>query len=200
MNNTLVSLFPSVLQITHYDYLITKELKYLSKIKYKKNLTNNNYQSDDTYILDNKNLSEIKKFCQNSLDSYTEKVIKTKQKLHITQSWINRNPKNIAHHQHRHPNSILSGVFFFNCVDESPPIVFKKTAQEKFEFDMDSYDLLNSSTFAIKPILKQLLIFPSNLEHQVPMNAVKSERVSLSFNTFADRIGSKKHLTFLNIR
>ena len=57
-----------------------------------------------------------------------------------------------------HPNSILSGVFFFNCVDESPPIVFKKTAQERFEFDMDSYDLLNSSSFAIKPILKQLLI------------------------------------------
>ena len=81
MNNTLVSLFPSILQITHYDYLITKELKYLSKIKYSKNLANNNYQSDDTYILDNKNLSEIKKFCQNSLDSYTEKIIKTKQKL-----------------------------------------------------------------------------------------------------------------------
>ena len=47
----------------------------------------------------------------------------------------------------------------------------------------------------------ELILFPSNLRHSVPINQGDEERISLSFNTFSiDELGSKDSLTHLDIR
>ena len=44
----------------------------------------------------------------------------------------------------------------------------------------------------------ELILFPSNLPHSVPINASDKERISLSFNTWTKgNIGSIEHLTYL---
>ena len=43
----------------------------------------------------------------------------------------------------------------------------------------------------------ELILFPSYLRHSVPINTSDDVRVSISFNTFADNIGSEKDLTEL---
>ena len=56
-------------------------------------------------------------------------------------------------------------------------------------------------TFLLPCVSGELILFPSNLRHSVPVNHGEEERISLSFNTFSiDALGSKESLTHLDIR
>jgi hypothetical protein len=50
-------------------------------------------------------------------------------KLKVTQSWLNYTKPGEFHHKHSHPNSLLSGVFYFNADKEKDihsPVVYGK--------------------------------------------------------------------------
>jgi len=123
------------------------------------------------------------------------------QRLVITQLWGNRNPKGSKHHEHVHPNSIISGVFYLRQDPKLPPIQFSKSNQEAMKLDPRKYNNYNAETFLLPCTAGELILFPSNLRHSVPINLGEEERISLSFNTFSvDALGSEENLTHLDIR
>jgi uncharacterized protein (TIGR02466 family) len=118
----------------------------------------------------------------------------------VTQCWINKNPKDSSHHEHCHPNSIISGVFYFKQNPKLPPIKFSKTLQYSMTLHTEKYNNLNSGTFYLPCTDRELILFPSNLVHSVPINKGDEERISMSFNTFSiDTLGLENDLTELNI-
>ena len=149
----------------------------------------------------NLNSLKIKDFIYESLNKYTQKILQTKQRLVVTQCWTNRNPPNSKHHEHVHPNSIISGVFYFRQSKTLPPIQFSKAVQDGIKLNPEKYNNLNSETFLLPMVDGELVLFPSSLRHSVPINKGNEERYSMSFNTFSiDELGSRDSLTHLDIR
>ena len=134
-------------------------------------------------------------------NNYCNTIINSEQRLVITQLWANRNPKGSKHHEHVHPNSIISGVFYLRQDPKLPPIQFSKSNQHAIKLDPKKYNNFNAETFLLPCASGELILFPSSLRHSVPQNQGEEERISLSFNTFSiDALGSEESLTHLDIR
>ena len=201
MKEELLQLFPTPLLIVPYEEPIDKELAYLKTISYREQKQNGNYRSDDSYLLRKEELKNIKNFLCESVDKFTKNVLNSKQRLVITQCWANRNPKGSKHHEHVHPNSIISGVMYFQINEKLPPIQFAKTNQAGMKLDPIKYNHVNSESFLLPCKPGELILFPSSLKHSVPINQGDEDRISMSFNTFSiDALGSEQALTHLDIR
>ena len=201
MKEELLQIFPTPILIIKYDGDLSKELKYVDYLPYKEQKANANFKSKDSYLMEIEELKSIKDFFYESLNKYTKNISQSDQRLVVTQCWANKNPPGSKHHEHVHPNSILSGVFYLKQDKTLPPIQFSKSIQGAMKLDPKKYNNLNSETFLLPCVDGELLLFPSNLKHSVPTNMGKEARISLSFNTFSvDTLGSKDSLTHLDIR
>jgi len=201
MKEELLQIFPKPVLITPYEKPISKELEFIRTLEWISQKANGNFKSKDSYILKNEQLKDIKNFIVETVNKYCEKILNTKQRLVITQSWFNKNPTGSKHHEHVHPNSIISGVMYFQIDQTLPPIQFSKSNQDGVKLDPIKYNVLNSDTFLLPCKPGELLLFPSNLRHSVPINTGMPDRISLSFNTFSiDVLGSEDSLTRLDIR
>ena len=197
----LLMVFPTPVQIYKYEDSIEKELKYIEGVEWKQQVANANFKTKDSYLTKHEQLKNIVSFFKECIDDYCNTIINSEQRLVITQLWGNRNPKGSKHHEHVHPNSIISGVFYLRQDPKLPPIQFSKSNQEAMKLDPRKYNSYNAETFLLPCTSGELILFPSNLRHSVPVNQGDEERISLSFNTFSiDALGSEESLTHLDIR
>jgi len=159
-----------------------------------------NRQSVDTFILDNPELKFIRAFIEEKIDDFASQVLSSTDKLVITQSWLNKNNSGEYHHLHSHPNSIISGVWYPSIDRSLPPIQFHNDRKHQVTMSVrdGGFNNFNSQHFSIPMDEGELVIFPSYLSHCVPPNLSKTERVSLSFNTWIKgSLGDKDSLTYL---
>ena len=197
----LLMVFPTPVQIYKHEDSIEKELKYIENIEWTPQVANGNFKSKDSYLTKHESLKNITSFFKECIDDYCNTIMNSNQRLVITQLWGNRNPKGSKHHEHVHPNSIISGVFYLRQDPKLPPIQFSKANQHAIKLDPRKYNVYNSETFLLPCTAGELILFPSNLKHSVPINMGDEERISLSFNTFSiDALGSKENLTHLDLR
>ena len=197
----LLSVFPTPVQIYKYENSIEKELKYIENIEWTQQPANANFKTKDSYLTKHESLKNITSFFKECIDEFTKNIYQSEQRLIITQLWGNRNPKGSKHHEHVHPNSIISGVFYLRQDPKLPPIQFSKGSQHGMKLDPKQYNILNSETFILPCTAGELILFPSNLRHSVPINMGEEERISLSFNTFSiDVLGNEDSLTHLDLR
>lgn len=161
-----------------------------------------NTTSKENFVLDNhKEFLEIREFIQVHLNQYALHLYKPKRKqnFYITQSWLNSTKKGERHHLHSHPNSVISGVFYINCI-ENDGIQFKRPYIANDSYVLNTTGNTGSMTYFPVETLS-LILFPSYLEHQVAENETDDERISLSFNThIKGEIGAKESLTYLDLR
>ena len=69
------------------------------------------------------------------------------------------------------------------------------------KLDPVKYNNVNAESFLLPCVPGELILFPSNLKHSVPINLDNETRYSMSFNTFCiDVLGSENSLTHLDIR
>ena len=197
----LLMVFPTPVQIYKYENSIEKELKYIEGVEWKQQVANANFKTKDSYLTKHEQLKDLTSFFKECIDDYCNTIINSEQRLVITQLWGNKNPKGSKHHEHVHPNSILSGVFYLRQDPKLPPIQFSKSNQESMKLDPRKYNTYNAETFLLPCTSGELILFPSSLRHSVPVNQGDEERISLSFNTFSvDALGSEENLTHLDIR
>mgnify|MGYP003657307313 FL=1 len=201
---TIHSLFPTPIYITKINREFTKkELQFVDNQKNKCMKNKGNINTKDNYILNKKEFKNINKFlekhCQNYLDNIT--CSKNNIKLYITQSWLNYTEANQYHHQHFHPNSIISGVLYFNSNKEKDNIKFTDPKPyQQIKLDVEKYNLWNSQTWSFPVETGNLFMFPSSTLHEVETKKGNNTRISLAFNTFyKGTIGYSKALTELII-
>lgn len=195
-----MQIFPITIYTSEYKKDTSYILKYIENLEYKLHEKLYAEQTKDSFVLQHPELAEIKKFIEEQLEIYCKDSLKMTSPLRITQSWINRSSKGRAHSYHTHPNSLISGVFYFRLTDSNPPIKFEKPLGSTFLSDISSMNGLNAQSFF--PFLKtnDLILFPSSLGHSVDANESDEVRISLSFNTFATgSLGSKETLTYLDL-
>jgi len=161
-----------------------------------------NYASRSKRVLDEEPLKELKRFLQSSVDDYFQKTFATSNdvRLKITQSWLSRTHKGEAHHEHVHPNSVASGVFYIN-VSEHDGINFYRNEDNIWHellHQKDNY--YNAHRYFVETKPGDILIFPSNIRHGVATVEHDAERLSLAFNTFfSGELGREEFSNFLRI-
>ena len=194
---------PPLMHLKYNGEDLSKLIDYVKTISYIDELTNgvqSNSPSENNYILDENIFANLKKFISIYINQYTEEIFLSNQKLKITQSWINKNKTGSIHTMHYHPNSILSGVFYFN--DHSSPIEFISDRKDQFSLHKNEqkYNQFTSSSFTVQTQAGTLIIFPSYIFHRVTMNQQKDTRYSMSFNTFpVDQMGSKNEMSYVKL-
>ena len=203
----LIQLFAIPVNITKYGNDYTNEMKFIHNAECEgtkdtdRNLygkKNTNRQSLDNFILDNPELENIRKWIHLKINEYARNVMGSKSEMVITQSWLNKNAKGESHHEHVHPNSMISGVWYPQINENLPPIEFRTSSARDVTLQIETYNQFNSATFLLPMRMGELIIFPSNLSHSVQPNQSDEERISLSFNTWCKgNLGDKKSLTYL---
>ena len=198
------NLFPIPIYMTNMDRPFTKqELQFVDKQKKHCVKNRGNVNTKDNYILNRKEFKSIKKFLDKHCKNYLDTIIcpKNNIELYITQSWLNYTEENQYHHRHEHPNSVVSGVLYFDSDKANDMIKFfshVRYQQIKPEIDDDKYNLWNSSSWWFPVETGQLVMFPSSTTHQVDTKKGNNTRVSLAFNTFyKGAVGSNPQLTEL---
>ena len=198
------NIFPTPIYTTKIDRGFTKqELNFVKQQK--KHCTNNqgNINTKDNYILNRKEFKNIKKFLDKHCKDYLDTIIcpKNNIELYITQSWLNYTEANQYHHRHEHPNSVVSGVLYFDSDIKNDKILFvdsKGYQQIKPEIDDTKWNLWNSGTWFFPVETGNLFMFPSSTTHQVETKKGNNTRISLAFNTFyKGSVGSNTELTEL---
>ena len=199
----LHNLFPIPIGFFDLDRELTElERKFVDKQKTRSNMGNTT--SEDNYVLENKNLSKLRSFFEESLAEYFTATINpaTSAKLRITQSWINYTKKGEYHHKHAHPNSLISGVFYIQSDNASDKIYFYNDKYHQIKFQPKEFNHYNSESWWFEAIQGRLILFPSSLTHMVETRASDQDiRISLSFNTFpAGHLGVNVDLTELILK
>ena len=137
-------------------------------------------------FLDKPELANVRAFIEAKLHKFVTEIMASTDKLVITQSWLNKNKKGESHHEHVHPNSMVSGVWYPQIHEQLPPIQFRSRHQRDVSLQTEKYNTFNSATFMLPMKRGELILFPSNLTHSVPINqSDEEERISLSFNYMA---------------
>ena len=196
-------LFPEPVYFTALERQLTKrELKEINTQKTKTLKNVGNTASNNTYVLENKALKNLKEDLYKMVLDYFDKVVCTDNSItpYITQSWLNYTKANQFHHTHPHPNSYISGVFYINADKKVDKIKFYKDNNSLFKLKTTKFNIFNSDSWWYSIKTGDVILFPSFLRHGVNKKEGKNIRISLSFNVFLKgTIGDKYELTELVI-
>jgi len=200
MSDKLIGLFPTTLLVTKYEEDFKKEFKYIRELEYENQQITGVFRSKDSYLMNHPQLSKLKEFFLEGLDKYASSILGTDKKLSITQAWVQRNIQNSFTHEHTHPNSMISGVFYFRN-EKHAGISFNKNIIDRIVLPKVKNHRLNSEAWHFQPESGELILFPSQTRHSVPPNIKKESRYSLSFNSFCfDELGVESFSTHLKIK
>lgn len=147
-------------------------------------------RSKNSYILDEPESQELKDFILRLVDQYAKQLGYDYESYRFGQSWLSYKHPGQHHTMHSHPNSLISGVFYFGePTDKTPAVKFHKLeggfnvsylspkiVKDKREFKYAQKE------FSVEFTPGLLLLFPSYLHHSVPLNKTDKTRCSLAFN------------------
>lgn len=184
MNYILEKMFPTTLYKTTLDYQFSKEeINRILKSEYF--IVNNGSWSDEQFwVLDKDYFSQFKNLLQEHVNIYAKEVFKYDCEIYITSSWININPPGSYHNLHSHNNSIFSGVYYFDVPEGAPFLSFCSSRKPALCITPTEWNDSNSPTWTIKVGQGDLVIFPSEVMHEVITNNTTNTRISIAFNTF----------------
>ena len=163
--------------------------------------------SKNTYIMDEPGCVDLKKFVLDLAKEFAQNTLMYDyNEWTFSQTWVTWKEPGQQHVPHTHPNSVISGVFFYGHGEEgTPAIQFHKndmTGNGQTIMLKERPDKRPSpfawKTFMVpfKPGL--LLMFPSYFRHSVPVNETQYTRKSVSMNIVPKgKIGDPDSLTQL---
>lgn len=209
-NSETIGIFP--IPVTKFYYKCPENLiEILKNLEMINKGTGNTYdhlRSKNTYVLDLNDLSELRQALEMRLAEFMKGIMSFEYPGQISQSWVLMSKPGESHHNHVHPNSIISGVYYFDLPNGKSKIRFHKG--------------IHSTSYLMEPMVNQdhakdnfyafdwidvevkngdLILFPSYLEHSVPINESTENRWSMAFNSVSSyALGSKSKLTELLIR
>ena len=182
----LTGLFPTpILQVKRPVPFTEEELSFTMNqdVEYSKD---NGISFSDS-ILECKELSNLKSFCQDAVNLFTEQVYAaTTDELDIGISWINAVPPGKHHGLHGHKNAIIAGVYYFQNTKDCSLFVQSPLNVHNIH-DLSAYkhnNHFNSETWDLPVEENTLILFPAWLYHGVRTNNTSETRYSIAFNTW----------------
>ena len=164
----------------------------------------NNMTSINSNILQLECMKDLKNYCELALQEYCINILGFEEgniKPYITQSWLNWTEQYKSHHKHQHGNSFLSGIFYIETDDDDKIYFYSRNVKQQTIIpNIKNFNIFNSDSWWLKADKNSLIIFPSNLDHEVGSKLTSNTRISLSFNSFlTGKLGDERSLTYLEL-
>jgi uncharacterized protein (TIGR02466 family) len=205
-DSKVINLFPVPVMISSLGRKLTTEEKGFVERCADDVVTNElNLTSRDTYVLEKSEMKDLKQFFLEKVKEFVEITENPKydHEYYITNSWLNFTRPGQGHHQHKHQNSFVTGVFYVNALPEHDCIEMIDSTIRFIQLENKGFNPYNSRVWDFKVASGELYLFRSDAVHRVPTTDAntKHTRISLSFNTFLrGHIGSPIHFTELNLK
>ena len=119
-----------------------------------------------------------------SWNAIAKDVLFYPQDFIITTSWFTKVLDGDESHAHLHKNSFYSGVYYFDEYTEDSAVIefYSPTLPfSDYHFEPTQYNVVNSTSWQIKPQKNKLILFPSFVNHKILTNKGGPRR-SLAFN------------------
>ena len=188
MNYNILPLFSKPFYVKKLDYIDNVYFnKLLSNIKnqsYKKS-DNKFYTtvSKDYSILEKKEFSTLKNHILEEFNFYKNDLLKYNDTdFKITTSWLTKGEKNQISRLHNHTNSMFSGIFYFSVNKNQFNIMFENLYKSMYNIVPREHNIYNSTDQKILVEDKTLILFPSEVHHQILQSKSTKDRYSLAFN------------------
>lgn len=109
----------------------------------------------------------------------------------ITGCWANFNPTGGLNSAHTHPNNFLSGVYYVQIPTGADSIEFTdpRPAAVACMPPAKQLNRFNGNRMSVQVKPGRIVLFPSWLSHNVPVNRTEQERVSIAFNAMFTTFG-----------
>jgi uncharacterized protein (TIGR02466 family) len=196
------NLFPIPVGQYKLDFSFSEEeLSFLREQEVRPNMGNTTSVNNE--VLKSSELKRLKNAVEEKINEYFNLVHKpnSKVQLKITQSWVNYTEQNQFHHKHNHNNSFISGVLYIQANKEKDKIYFYKNEYSTIKIKPEEWNMWNSESWWFDVEAKDLLLFPSSLNHMVQTVEHNETRISLAFNAFpVGFLGDAVELTLLEIK
>jgi uncharacterized protein (TIGR02466 family) len=192
----IVPLFPIPLACVNVGPLDTLNLTWMKSLEFPsgkaardENDNNLPEESKGMYFLHKPQMKSLKSRIEKSIEDFVQQL-DVEMDLEITTSWLNKTDTNDWIENHIHECSIISGVYYPEVDSTTSPIIFNKSKSYTNLFHntvkpkTKNYNFYNMDSYQMSPKTGDLFMFPSHLEHEVPVNSVNA-RYSVGFNTFA---------------
>lgn len=163
--------------------------------------------SIDTQILRSDQCKELRHFILQSSLIYAREYLgyDVKEMVDVL-SWVTKKNTEQQHALHRHLNSFVSGVYYYTEVAQKTPLIFERPRASSIgSFEMDIAPAVRpfpdtfvpfSDVYKFRPVQGDLVLFPSFLDHRVPVNHSKEMRNGLAFNIMPTaQLGSRGGLS-----
>lgn len=205
----ILDLFPTPVYTTMIPVQLSSVIPFLDSQDMNTKTDEANYgrRSLDSYVLNKTECVGLKNFILNCVQDFGDNtLLYNYESYKLSQSWISHKEPGQHHTMHSHPNSLISGVFYYgNAEENTPAIKFHKmtgafnqsSLMPRVKLDKRSSKFAWSD-FSINFEPGLLILFPSYLHHSVPLNTSNSVRCSLAFNVVPTvGFGEEENLTEL---
>lgn len=205
----ILELFPKPVLATVLPEVLSKPVPWFYEqemLNEEVDSTNYGERSKNSYILNEPECEELSRSILKIVDKFGETLGYNYDSYKFTQSWLSYKHPGQHHTLHSHPNSLISGVFYFGeYVEDTPAIKFHDNmfgVNASYISPSKVYDTREIkyawSQFSINFEPGLLILFPSYLHHSVPINKTDKVRCSLAFNVVPTQgFGDEKMLTEL---
>jgi uncharacterized protein (TIGR02466 family) len=205
----IVPIFPTPIYITQLPDSLGSIIPWLTQqpmLDEEVDSPNYGERSKNAYLLDEPEANDLKSHLLHHVREYGTQLGYTYDEYRLGQSWLSYKQPGQHHTMHSHPNSLISGVFYFGEPSEkTPAIKFHKTTVGLNVATMSPSTVSDKrnlpfaqETFSVEFTPGLLVLFPSYLYHSVPKNETDKVRASLAFNTVPKYgLGEEKNLTEL---
>lgn len=198
--------------IAIFKYDVTSDLQdFLTNQKARDTLEDPYYGgvSDNVMLLSEPELKDLKEKIVKASTEFSRDVMgfDVEEMVDVC-SWVSIKRPNQHHTSHYHPNSLISGVFFFDDHTEDMPLIFEEQAVTVNEFIMRPKMIYGANVpfphTKVAPISVKkgdVVLFPSYLRHFVMTNTSPFNRYSFAFNLMPrNEIGDRGTLTYFNYK
>lgn len=209
-NTEILELFPIPVMVNHIPEELSKIVPwfYTNEMLGSEEVDTQNYgqRSKNSYILDEPECKDLGNYILNLTNQFADQLGYKYNSYRFSQSWISVKQPNQHHQRHVHPNSIISGVLFFGESSKETPAISFHPAEVAINLPYIDIDKERNNPnkkyswtgFSINFEPGLLLLFPSHLHHQVPINTTNKPRYSLAFNIVPTQgLGVEANLTEL---
>jgi len=166
----------------------------ITNLQYRDIESKNGKMSISTKLLNEIEFEKLKDLIDFEVQQYARNIFQSTDSIEffLTTSWAMKHDKGNWSDSHNHANSVISGIFYIQVDKNSGDLIFNKKTNNLteglLEIPSKIYNQFNSHKFTIKPENNQLIIFPSNLPHEVEKSQSNNARYCIAFNYFVKGI------------
>jgi uncharacterized protein (TIGR02466 family) len=194
-------IFPTPIYISNIGRKFTNQEKItIEEFAEDSTLYQSNAFSNNKFVLNDKNLSLLKKNCEEHMSTFILNDLSIADvQPYITQSWVTISGINGYQYEHYHPNSLFSGILYVSGSNEDFTAFSRPKNASQIQLRKSKQIDENSDRFFVNLETGKIVIFPSYLYHSVP-RVFSEKRIVIAFNIFVKgELGSESSADYLSL-